>query len=101
MTVVSEFNTVKKLVLHVLENYPETRNNDNKLFVRCAEILGINSLSGFENMDLNLISVYKLRQKIQNQENLYMPTENVRVLRKERQKGIKEYMSKGKVKATS
>lgn len=88
----NEFKTVKGLVTHVLEKYPETRNNDNKLFVRCAEALGINSLAEFENMDLNLVSVYKLRQKIQNKEGLFQPTEFVRSLRSERQRDVKEVM---------
>lgn len=91
--VINEFKSVKKLVLHVLEEFPETRNNDNKLFVRCAEMLGINSLAEFEDMDLNLVSVYKLRQKIQNKEGLYQPTEFVRSLRSERQKEIKQVIA--------
>lgn len=88
-----EFKSVKELVLHVLEHYPECRDNDNKLFVRCAELLGINSLTEFEDMNLNLISVYKVRQKIQNKEKLYQPNEFVRNLRSERQRDIKQVIA--------
>lgn len=94
MSVDKEFNSVKQLVLHVLENHPETRSSDNKLFVKCAEYLGATKLSDLENFGLNLITVHKVRQKIQNKERKFLPNVEVIENRNKRQRDIREYMRK-------
>jgi hypothetical protein len=87
-----EFDTVKGLVLHVLENHPETRSSDNKLYIRCAEYLGAKTLSDLEHINLNLVSVHKIRQQIQNKMGLFKPDESVVKARGKREIEIKEYM---------
>lgn len=93
MTVLQEFKTTKQLVLHVLEQYPETRNNDNKLFIQAAKLLGTYTLDDLNEIKLNLISVHKLRQMIQNKEGKFPATEDVKYIRNERAKEIKKYMT--------
>lgn len=88
-----EFGTLKKLILFVLENYPETRNSDNKLFIQCARELGVTSLDELENgSSINLISLHKIRQHIQNKEGLFKPDNKIQVKRFERSQEIRDYM---------
>jgi hypothetical protein len=88
----SELNTVKSLVMSVLRDCPETRNNDNKLYVQCAKRLGAVTVDDIEKIGLSIISVHKVRQKIQNGDGLYLPTEDVKQARVERQLSFKEWM---------
>lgn len=92
MTVVAEFNTTKQLILHILEHYPETRNSDNKLYLQCAKQLGAKTLDDLNNIKLNLITLHKLRQKIQNKEGMYLPDKEVQEVRQERNEQIKLWM---------
>jgi hypothetical protein len=41
---------------------------------------------------LNIISIHKVRQRIQNHEGMYLPTEDVKQARVERQMSFKEFM---------
>jgi hypothetical protein len=90
-SVKQEFKSTKELVLHILEKYPETRSSDNKLFVRCAQHLGAVTLSDLDNIKLNLISVHKVRQKI-NREGLFLPSAETLNIRSQRAKEVKEFM---------
>lgn len=92
MSVLQEFKTTKQLVLHVLEHYPETRNSDNKLYIQAAKLLGANTLDDLNKIKLNLISVHKLRQQIQNKDGLFPATDEIKYIRNEREKEIKKYM---------
>jgi len=92
MNVLQEFKTTKQLVLHVLEHYPETRNSDNKLYIQAAKLLGAVTLDDLNKIKLNLISVHKLRQQIQNKDGLYPATDEIKYIRNEREKEIKNYM---------
>lgn len=91
-TVAAEFKTTKQLILYILEHYPETRNSDNKLFIQCVKHLGARTLDDLGKINLNMISVHKLRQRIQNVEKLFPPTNKVKEVRSERQREIKKYM---------
>jgi hypothetical protein len=92
MNIKQEFDTITDLVKHILEHYPETRNSDNKLFIRCAQYKGAKTLSDLENIKLNLISCYKARQLVQNKLGLFKPNEEVQEVRKYRAGEIKKYM---------
>jgi hypothetical protein len=92
MDINQEFKSVKSLVLFILEHYPETRSNDNKLFVKCAEVFGAKTLKDLEDINLNLISVYKVRQLIQNKENKFLPDLKVIENRKKRQSEIHDFV---------
>jgi hypothetical protein len=87
-----EFKTTTELVKYILEHYPETRSSDNKLFIKCAQYKGAKTLSDLENIKLNLITIHKVRQVVQNKEGLFLPSEDVLEVRKERAKEVKEYM---------
>jgi hypothetical protein len=87
-----ELNKVKKLVLRVLEHYPETRNSDTKLYVQCARELGARNLEDLEHIPLNIISVHKARQPIQNKLGLFKPNKEVQEKREERQLEFKDWM---------
>jgi len=92
MDIIQEFKTTKQLVLHVLENYPETRNSDNQLYVQAAKLLGAETLDDLNKIKLNMVSIHKLRQQIQNKEHLFEADEEVKEIRKVREKGIRNYM---------
>jgi hypothetical protein len=76
----------------VLEEYPETRNSDNKLYIQCAKLLGAKTIDDLLAIKLNLISVHKARQVIQNKLGLYSPTEEVKQARVERQLSFRDWM---------
>lgn len=90
--VTTELNTIKDLVYHVLANNPDTRSNDTKLYVQCCKELGAKTLDDINRIGLSIISVHKIRQVVQNKENLYLPDENVTKVRKQRALEIKDYM---------
>lgn len=75
---IKEFESVKELVLRVLSKNKEARNNDTILYIACCEHLGAKSIKDIKKMNLSIITVHKLRQKIQNQEGLYLPSDNVK-----------------------
>lgn len=89
-----EFGSLKQMILTMLEKYPETRNSDNKLFIRICKELGAKTVDDISDMDVNLISVHKLRQVIQNKEGLFPPTDRVKKSRKSREVKIRNYMRK-------
>jgi hypothetical protein len=92
MNTKKELNGVKKLVLKVLENYPETRNSDTMLYIQCAKELGAYTVDDLMGIKLNIISIHKIRQLIQNRDGMYLPTEDVKQARVERQMSFKEFM---------
>jgi hypothetical protein len=55
----SELNNTTKLVMRVLEQYPETRNSDNKLYIQCAKELGAYTVDDLMGIKLNIISIHK------------------------------------------
>jgi hypothetical protein len=87
-----ELNSVKKLVLHVLEHYPETRNNDTKLYLQCAKLKGAQTLDDLERIDLSIVSVHKVRQPIQNKLGLFKPNKKTKEKREQLEMEFKEYM---------
>jgi hypothetical protein len=92
MNTKSELNSVKKLVLRVLEHYPETRNSDNKLYIQCAKLLGAKTVDDLDTIGLSIVSLHKCRQRIQNKDCMYLPTKEVAEVRYERQLEFKEWM---------
>lgn len=87
-----ELSSVKKLVLRILEQYPATRNSDNKLYIQCAKELGAKTLDDLETIGLNLISVHKARQVVQNKLHMFLPDKKVAEIRLDRQMDFKEWM---------
>lgn len=92
MNVSEELNTVKGLVTYVLKNYPATRNNDTKLYAQCCRELGAITVDDVDNMDLSIITVHKIRQVVQNKENLYLANDRVQKARGKRALDVKDYM---------
>jgi hypothetical protein len=88
----TELNSVKKLVLRVLEEYPETRNSDNKLYIQCAKMLGAKTVDDLDKIRLSIVSLHKCRQRIQNRDGLFLPTEDVKQARVERQLEFRDWM---------
>ncbi|GLI82567.1 hypothetical protein ANABIO32_02540 [Rossellomorea marisflavi] len=93
-SVKQEFGKVTNLVSQVLENHPETRTSDNKLYIKCAQYLGAETLSDLENTDLSIISLHKCRQKL-NREGKFLPPQDVLELRRKRGGEVKKYMIGG------
>ncbi|REJ23706.1 MAG: hypothetical protein C6W54_11065 [Bacillaceae bacterium] len=89
-----EFKTVKELVEYCLEKFEETRHSDTLLFLKCCEMLGAETIQQIKYLKLNMISVHKIRQVIQNKEKKWLPSESVKRIRKEREKEIKKFMGK-------
>jgi hypothetical protein len=92
MNTTKELNSVKKLVLRVLEQYPETRNSDNKLYIQCAKELGAKTVDDLLEIGLSIITLHKCRQRIQNRDGLFLPTEDVKQARVERQLSFRDWM---------
>lgn len=92
MVVKKEFDTVKELVLYILENYPETRNSDNKLYLQCCKYLGAKTIDDLEKINLSIVTTHKIRQKIQNRDGLFRANKDVEEIRFERAREIKDYM---------
>ena len=92
MSVVQEFNTVKDLVIHILKTKPSARNSDTYLYQECCKLLGAKTVDDISKIDLNMITVHKARQVVQNKEGLYLPSENVTKRRHTREKEIRDYM---------
>ena len=84
---------LKDLICDVLENYPETRASDNKLYFRCCRRLGLDPLKELQNDGLSIITVHKWRQKIQNNMGLYLPEKEVIQQRRIRERRMREVMS--------
>ena len=94
MSVVKELDSLKDLVSHILEQYPETRDSDTLLYIKACEHLGARSFDDIKKLNLNIISIHKLRQQIQNKDKLFPPSDKVREYRKKRRSDIREYMSR-------
>ncbi|WP_416826100.1 hypothetical protein [Ectobacillus polymachus] len=99
MTVEREFDTLKDLVSDVLKHDEMARNNDTHLYFECCKKLGATIFDDLEKLNLNITSVHKLRQQIQNKMGLYKPSESVQKERNRRKINIKEYL--GKLKAAN
>lgn len=93
-SVTNELNTIRDLILHILEEYPETRDSDTLLYIKCCELLGVKNLEDIKKINLNIISVHKVRQKIQNKEGLFPPSKDVKELREKRRLNIRDYMKR-------
>lgn len=93
-TITKELNTIKDLVSHILECYPHTRNSDTDLYLQCCEYFGAYTVEKQKKLNLNVISIHKIRQVIQNKEGKFLADEKVRKARKHRAKDIREYMSR-------
>lgn len=89
--VVKEFNSVKDLVIKVLQDKPQTRNSDTLLYLECCRELNATDIDSMERLALNVVTIHKLRQKL-NREGLYLPNDNVMAARKNRSKDVREYM---------
>lgn len=92
MNVEKEFNAVKELAEYVLENNPKTRNSDTVLYVEMCKLLGAKSIDDIPKIGLNMITVHKVRQVIQNKDGKYLPDEVTKEIRKARNSSIKSYM---------
>ena len=93
MTVKRELETMKELVTHILKTQPKTRNSDTVLYIECCKYMGATTLEDLESLGLNIITVHKIRQVIQNKDGLFPPDKNVKEERARRRFSIKGYMS--------
>ncbi|HHY29006.1 MAG TPA: hypothetical protein GX523_20110 [Desulfitobacterium dehalogenans] len=91
-TVSNELKTIKDLVCHVLNKYPNTRNSDTRLYVQCCKELGATNLEDINKIGLSIVSIHKLRQVVQNKEHMYLPDTSVENGRKRRAKEIRDYI---------
>lgn len=92
MNVQNEMNTVKDLVMSILSEDLYARNDDTYLYQKCCEKLGGKQISDITKIGLSVVTVHKIRQKIQNQEKKFLPTEEVKNKRKKRSIEIRDYM---------
>lgn len=87
-----EYDGLRELLLKVLQKYPSTRNSDTLLYIYCCKELGAKTVDDLMKTNLNVISVHKLRQVIQNKEGLYLPDKEIADMRKDRETKIRDYM---------
>ena len=86
---VENFPKLKLLVEHVLDKFPETRSSDTLLCIRAVQELGGRRIQDLEK--INIVSVHKLRQAIQNKEGNYLPSEGVQEERRKLDRRIRSY----------
>lgn len=94
MSIDNEFNSLKDFIISVLEKHPETRNSDTALYVECCKELGAKTIDDINSLNLNIVSVHKTRQLIQNKFGLYPADETVKEFRNKRKWDIREYIGK-------
>ncbi|WP_127760739.1 hypothetical protein [Peribacillus asahii] len=94
MSVKVEFDNIRVLILNILENHPEARDNDTLLYLEACKYLGAKSIEDLVKLNLSIISIHKMRQVIQNKEGLFKPSEETEKARSRRRVAIKEYMSR-------
>ena len=87
-----EFDTLKHYLYDVMERHPETRNSDNILYFTILQEMGAHTLEEAKSLNVNLISIHKIRQVIQNKEGLYPPARDIKNVRNHRADEIREYM---------
>jgi hypothetical protein len=56
--------------------------------------LGAKTTEHLKEIPINIISIHKARQIIQNKEGKYLPDENIQKVRKQRDKEFKAYLQK-------
>ena len=94
MTVKQELNTVRELVEHILETKPATRNSDTLLYLEACKYMGANTIDDLQRLNLNIITVHKIRQVVQNRDGMYPPDEKIKKERSRRRVEIRDYMKK-------
>ena len=75
-----------------MERHPETRNSDNVLYFTILQEMGAHTLEEAKSLNVNLISIHKIRQVIQNKEGLYPPARDIKNVRNHRADEIRDYM---------
>jgi len=84
----------KKIVEEILRDYPETRSSDKKLFLKVLERFGLTLTDEqkrkFLQIPISYESVRRSRQKIQNDEGKYRPSEQVIKAREQERKAVSE-----------
>ena len=94
MSIETEFKKIIDLITHILERHPETRDSDTLLYIKCCEYLGANTIDDLKKLNLNLISVHKTRQHVQNKLGMFRPSKEIQEHRAKRSVEIREYMSR-------
>ena len=89
---VKGLDSLKTKIEKVLRDYPETRSSDTLLCIRLVQSEGGQNIEDLEKF--NVISVHKLRQIIQNKEGNYLPSDEVKSKREERQERMREYFGR-------
>lgn len=75
--------SIRDRVISVLKEFPETRNDDNRLYLKVLEDMGVATVGSLgiyikiENIDklLSPESIRRRRQEIQNDEKRFIPTD--------------------------
>lgn len=89
-----EFDSIRELLISILRENPKSRDSDTILYIEACKKLGAKSLEDVEKLNLNIITVHKIRQVIQNKEGLYPPSESVKSNRNRRKVAIRDYMAR-------
>lgn len=84
----TEFKNMEELVLKVLEDKPMSRDNDLYLYICCCVLLGANTIPKILQLNLNMMTCHRVRRQIQNDKGMYLPSEDIRRVRNEREMDI-------------
>lgn len=68
-----EFRSYRDLIQKIMEEKPETRENDTLLYLECCRRLGAETVDEMRALGLNIITVHKTRQRLQNVEKRLLP----------------------------
>lgn len=93
--VVRELRRKKEQVEHILRNYPNSRDNDFYLVILWLKLFGgLSDYIGYIPYELirelsGVMTLRRMRQKIQNDDGKYLPSDPVRLARRDRARNIR------------
>jgi hypothetical protein len=94
---IAEFKSAESLVEDILEEHPETRDSDLKLFFKVCSKLGVTIIYPKECFDLlySPETISRVRRKIQNDKCKFLPSEKTLRSRNIRESVIHNMFSRG------
>jgi hypothetical protein len=94
---IAEFKSAESLVEDILEEHPETRDSDLKLFFKVCEKLGCKISVPFNFFEFLYApeTISRVRRKIQNEKCKFLPSEKTLRARNIRESVIHEMFSRG------
>ena len=88
--------TIKNIVMQVLDQYPEARESQENFISYLCIYLGVTTISELSERRINLISYIRQMQNVQNTLGLFQATENAKKKKAQLEEQDKEYFKQEK-----